>query len=429
MKRNFLKSTFILFFGGFLTKILGMMIKIIMIRNVGESTFGSYMLILPTFSFLIQLGQFGFPIAFAKLIAEENRSSKQLFFSILPILFILHIVLFLLILFLSPFLSQILFHQSQFQTPILAIAFVLPFTSLSSVCRSYFFGKGKMIPHVVSHVTEDLVRMFIYLFLLPMFLEYSSSMIITFLILTNIVSECISFLILFLFLPKNISIRKKDFKWNWENVKDSFQISLPNTGSRFIGSLGYFLEPILLTYFLTSSGYSISYITTEYGIITGYVLPILLLPSFFTSAIAQAIFPILSKESSLNHTISIQRKIKLTLVLSFVIGIIFTLCFLLFPHFILSFLYQTNQGISYLRFLSLFTIFQYIQSILSTSLDSLGKSNDILISVLIGTIVRILSFILFSQFSIGIWSYLLSTACHIFVTTFYLMRKVFQNFS
>ena len=254
-------------------------------------------------------------------------------------------------------------------------------------------------------------------------------MIITFLILTNIVSECISFLVLFFFLPKNISIRKKDFKWNWENVRDSFQISLPNTGSRFIGSLGYFLEPILLTYFLTSSGYSISYITTEYGIITGYVLPILLLPSFFTSAIAQAIFPILSKESSLNHTISIQRKIKLTLVLSFVIGIVFTLCFLLFPHFILSFLYQTNQGISYLRFLSLFTIFQYIQSILSTSLDSLGKSNDILISVLIGTIVRILSFILFSQFSIGIWSYLLSTACHIFVTTFYLMRKVFQNFS
>ena len=63
MKGKFIQSTLILLIGGFLTKLLGMIIKIIMSRLIGTEGLGLYMMILPTFSLFIGLSQFGMPIA------------------------------------------------------------------------------------------------------------------------------------------------------------------------------------------------------------------------------------------------------------------------------------------------------------------------------------------------------------------------------
>ena len=50
MKDKFIKSTITLIIGGFITKVLGLFIKIIMTRNIGIEGISLYMLILPTFS-------------------------------------------------------------------------------------------------------------------------------------------------------------------------------------------------------------------------------------------------------------------------------------------------------------------------------------------------------------------------------------------
>ena len=46
MKNKFIKSTIILLIGGFLTKILGMLIKIITTRLIGTDMIGIYMMIM-----------------------------------------------------------------------------------------------------------------------------------------------------------------------------------------------------------------------------------------------------------------------------------------------------------------------------------------------------------------------------------------------
>ena len=76
-KEKFIISTIILMVGGCLTKVLGMIIKIMMSRLMGPEGIGLYMLILPTFSLFIGLAQFGFPIAISKLVAEEEKNNKK----------------------------------------------------------------------------------------------------------------------------------------------------------------------------------------------------------------------------------------------------------------------------------------------------------------------------------------------------------------
>ena len=296
MKEKFINSVIILLIGGLLTKLLGMLIKIIMSRLIGTEGLGLYMMVLPTFSLFIGIGQFGLPTALSKLVAEKRKNNIRLFFSILPIALIINLVLIITIIIIAPVLANTLLHDSRCYLPILAIAVVIPFTSLSSICRSYFFGKEQMAPHVISNLVEDIVRLTLMILGIPFFLPKGLEYAVCYIILSNVVSEGISILILFLFLPKKIQIKKEDLLPKKDYMKESLSIGIPNTTGRLLGSIGYFLEPILLTTTLLAVGYSSKYITMEYGILSGYVMPLLLLPSFFTMAISQALLPGVSRE-------------------------------------------------------------------------------------------------------------------------------------
>ena len=424
MKRKFIKSTIILLIGSLITKVLGMIIKIVMAREIGTEGLGMYMLVLPTFMLLINISQFGFPLTLAKLISEEKRNTKNLFFSILPILILINLFLGLFIILLSPYISKNLLHNKDTYYSILSIAFVIPFTTLSSIARSYFFGHEKMFPHVFSNIIEDIVRLAIIKFGIHYITPYGLKYTVSFLILSNIISEITSTITLFFFLPKNIKITKKDFLPNKSYIKESLKISIPTTASRLIGSIGMFLEPIILTNTLLKSGYNIKTITREYGIITGYALPLILLPSFFTLAISQALLPSLTREYKNKNQKNIRKIIKLAITICLIIGIPLTIILEINPHIFLKKLYHTTEGINYIKVLAPICILQYIQSPLASSFDALGKSKDNLISSLIGTTIRITTLLLTPYLKIGIWSFILSITLNILITTLYQIIKI-----
>ena len=232
---------------------------------------------------------------------------------------------------------------------------------------------------------------------------------------------------MFFFLPKKVKITKQDIKPSKIYIKDSLDIAFPNTASRLIGSIGYFLEPIILTTALIHVGYSNSFIVNEYGIITGYVMPILLLPSFFTLAISQALLPIVAKLYTNKKYKETKRKIKQGIFFSCLIGIPVTILLMITPELFLKIIYNTTKGANYLRFLAPFCLFQYIQSPLSFSLDAMGRSIDNMKATLYGTIIRSILLLILSYFKIGIWSLIISTSINILVVTFYNIRQIKYN--
>lgn len=424
MKEKFIKSTIILLLGGLITKLLGMIIKIVMSRLLGTEGLGVYMIILPTFSLFIGISQFGLPIALSKLVAEDTKNNKKLLFSIIPISLIINFILILVLIIIAPFLSGNLLHNKDTYYAILAIAIVIPFTSISSITRSYFFGKQQMLPHVVSNITEDIIRLIIMIIGIPFFLPKGIAYTVCFIVLSNVISELSSILVLFLFLPKKLKIRKSDLIPSKNYIKESLSIGIPNTTGRFIGSIGYFLEPIILTSTLLYSGYSNSFITREYGILSGYVMPLLLLPSFFTMAISQALLPIVSKEYAKKNYSSVKRKIKQGIIFSLIVGVPATVVFMIAPRFFLQLIYHTNEGVTYMRLLAPICLFQYIQAPLSSSLDAMGKSKDVLASSTLGMVTRTGLLFILSLLKIGIYGLIIAIAVNVIVVTFYSIKKV-----
>ena len=78
MKDKFIKSTIILIIGGFITKILSLVIRIIITRYIGTYAIGLFMMIMPTFSFFITICTLSLPLAISKLVSENKRNNKKI---------------------------------------------------------------------------------------------------------------------------------------------------------------------------------------------------------------------------------------------------------------------------------------------------------------------------------------------------------------
>lgn len=423
-KDKFIKSTIILIIGGAITKALGMFIKIIMTRIVGVEGISLYMLIFPTFSLFMTISQLGFPIAISKLVAEDIHNNKKLIFSIIPFSLILNILLMIVIIIIAPFLANNLLNEPRALYPILAIALVLPFDSLSSILRGYFFGKQKMIPHTISLVTEQIIRLILIVIITPTLLEKSIIYAVTGLVLVNMLSELSSIIMLTFFIPNKKNIKKCEIVPDMSNIKSILSIALPTTGSRLIGSICYFFEPIILTLSLTLIGYSSNYIVTEYGIIEGYVLPLLMLPNFFTNALSSALIPIVSRNYIIGNKKEIRRKLKQVIIISLLIGIPLTIILMINPTFFLFNIYKTMHGGSYLRFIAPFFIILYIQSPLASILQAINKSKNIMFHNISGTITKITLIFICSLLKIGLYGFLIGMIANIIIVTFLHYRTI-----
>ena len=417
MKNKFIKSVILLTIGSLITKIISMFIKIVLARILGTEGMGLYMMIMPTFTLLMALAGLGFPVAISKLVSEDTKNNKNLVFSLIPIVLILNLTIIIFLLIASKYISINLLNEKRCYLGLISIGFVLPFISISSILRGYFFGKQKMIPHVLSNITEDLVRLIILIIFLPSLIKKGLEYATAFVVLVNIISEFTSILILLFFIPKNFKLTKKDLKPNRENIKDVLSISLPTTASRIIGSIGFFLEPIILTYVLTKVGYSNKYILNEYGIISGYIMPLILLPSFLTLGISEALIPNVSKAYTNKNIKYVKKKIKEAIFISLLIGIPVTILFEIFPKIPIKLIYNTSEGINYLKILAPVALIHYIQSPLTATLQGLGKAKEAMRGTLVGTIIRTLALFVFSYLKIGMWGLIIATSLNIVYVT------------
>lgn len=424
MKEKFIKSTIVLIIGGIITKILGMLNKVIMARYLGTEGLGIYMMILPSFILFLNISSFGFPVAVSKLVSEDDRNNKKLIFTSIIFVLFINFLLMIFILFIAKYLSFNLLHEKRSYYAIMAISLVIPFASISGILRSYFFGRERMGPHVISHITEDIVRIIAMVIGVPFFMHKGVEYAVCFVILTNIISEVTSILILFFFLPKNFSLTRSDVKPSKIYLIDCLSISIPTTATRLIGSICYFLEPIILTGVLLYVGYPNSVIVREYGIISGYALPLILLPSFFSNAISQALLPVITKKYKMRDIAGVKRKIRQGIAYSLLIGIPLTIVLEMFPDKLLKLLYNTTSGVSYIRFLAPVCLLQYIQAPLASTLDALGMSKENFTSNLAGVLTRLVMLPLFSLIKIGMWGLIFSTSLNVVVVTMMNIKQV-----
>lgn len=425
MKENkFITSTLILMFGGAITRILGFFIKIIYTRIIGNEGVSLYAIVMPTYSLLITIASLSLPIAISKMVAEQKYKSSKIIFSATFIILLLNILLVTIMLFCSNFIATTLLKNKECYYLLIAMTLTLPFISLSSILKGYFFGKQKMVPNIISNILEQIIKILLILFILPYLIKKSVLLAVIGLILFNIITEIVSITTFLFFAPKKFTIQKKDIKPDKKTIKDVFSISLPTVSSRFIGNIGFFLEPILLTNILLMCGYSNTYILEEYGAYNAYSIALLTMPSFFVGAVCSALIPEISKYLGLRNKDMIKRRFWQSIIFSFSIGIFFSLIFYFYRTPLLQIIYNTTQGADYIRLLAPFFVLFYLEAPLISVLQATNHADATMKITFIGEIIKLLALILLSFCHIGIYSLVYAEIINIIVVVFLNIKKI-----
>lgn len=422
IKNNiFLKSTLVLLIGGVIGKLVGFVLRIIVTRKLGAEGMGLYSLLAPTSSLLSVIATLSYPTALSKIISEKSSRTKTLFTSIIPLSIIINIFIIGITILLAPTLSALLKNETLY-FPIICLSLVTPFISISSIIKGYFWGKQNMFPYMLSNFIEQVARLILITLFINKFLSISLTHAISFIILVNAVGEVISQLVMMYFFPKNIRPSINDFNKN--DIKKVMDICVPSTSSKIIGSISYFLEPIVLTNVLMYAGYSKDFIVYEYGVINAYAMSLLIMPQFFTQNMATSLVPELSKYYSLGNNEMCKKRIKQIVLISCSIGGLSTLIITLFPTFFLNILYHTTLGLDYIRLLSPFTILFYIEYPLINALQALGKSKSAMKCTIISSIVRLISIATLSLLKIGMYSLILSIIINLLLSTYLYAKEI-----
>ncbi len=425
LKNNkFLLGTILLLTGGFLSKLLGFILKIIITRKIGTEGIAVYSLVMPTFSLFSTIATFSFPVAISKI--TSTKRAKKVVLSIIPVSLLLNLLSILVIFIISKPLSIALLKEPRTYYPILSIGFTLPFIGLSSIIKGYYWGKQRMGTYILSNIVEQIVRIIIITILVPIYIKKSIESTLSLIVLVNILSETSSIIVMMLALPKHIKIKKEDLKPVKEEIKNVMSISFPSTTSKIIGSIVHFIEPILLTNILTLKGFNISYIIREYGVINGYSVSLLLLPQFFTQSISTSLVPEISKYYEIKDKKMCTKRIKQIVALSLTIGLISTIVLLINPAYFLNLIYKTTKGVKYIKALAPFFLLYFIETPLSNCLQAMNKSKEAFIIVTVSSIIKLFLIVFLSILNKGINSLIISTSVSIVFSTYFYLRETIK---
>ncbi len=180
-------------------------------------------------------------------------------------------------------------------------------------------------------------------------------------------------------------------KGGQKTFRELMTIALPTTGSKLIGSIGLFFEPIVVAHSLAIAGVTTVIATKQYGELTGFVIPLILLPTFITYSLSVSLVPAISEAVARNHYQTVHFRLNQALRLAMLSGGISVVVLYIFAEPIMTLMYDAPYAATYVKLMAPFTLFLYFQAPLQATLQALDLAKAAMMNSLFGAIVKIVA--------------------------------------
>lgn len=381
MKRKLINSFIILSGSTLITKVFSVFNRMMLSRLLSEQGMALYILVIPTLSLCITLAQFSIPSAVFRLVSNPKYNNKKIIISAILICFTSCILIMSTLFVFSQTIAHDFLKQDQAYLPLLTMIPFIPLVAISGIIKNYYLGKEDVWTLSVAQLLEEVSRIIFTYIVIKSFLSIDMSYLVAIAILAMSVGELSSILYLYFKLHRKVNIRYHPLEYFQQHfiLKDMMNIALPLTGSRILHSCYNFIEPIVLVAILSKIQIPESEIHLQYAIISGYVISILVTPTFFNNVILRLLLPILNKDIAYHQLRNLRKHVLLGVLACFLISLPFTLLFYFWGDYCLLFMYNTTNGYEYLKYMSIpFTIF-YLQTPLSATLQALNKNKEMFV--------------------------------------------------
>jgi stage V sporulation protein B len=384
--------------------------------------------------FAIVITTAGLPVAISKLVSEaEARGENGRIRSILAVSLLVVVisggVITLLVLVGAPWIARTLLTDERALYALLGMVPIIPVIAVSSVFRGYFQGRQNMSPYALSTIIEQTVRIFTVLllarYLLPYGIEYAAAGAMIGMVIGELAG--MSFLIYSYckdpkrpsLLPEGriISPGIKTLSLFGSTFRDLMRIAVPVTASRFVGSLAYAVEPVIVSQSLAIAGVATTMATAMYGQLEGMAIPLIFFPAFITYALSVSLVPAISEAAAQNQTAMVEYRLQQAIRLSLVVSAPSAVVLFVLAKPLSLLLY--HQDVSRLmQILAPFTVIHALQGPFASVLQGLDHAREAMRNSIIGAVAKtVLIFLLTSRPELTIDGVALAINCGILIVT------------
>ena len=376
------------------TKAISFLLKIYISRVIGAEALGYYQISLSAFSLLVTLVTSGLPLVISRKIAKDKSHEAEIVGAGLIVCVSIS-VLCTLVVILFPNLFVKIWGQNR---SLFALYLLLPsivFSAIYVPFRGAIWGNSQFFTLGLIELIEQLVRVIacIILFNISCSLAGENLTAITYSIACTI-STIIAVIIYF----KNKGKIKLNIKQALPLVKESSPLAVLRIGTSLVTMFISVIVPLELV----KSGLTSNMAVSEFGIVSGMVLPLLTIPGTIIGSISVAILPEISSGSEKIIKRQINKAISYSIILSlFLFPIYFNL-----GTEVGIILYNNNTAGEILKWSSFIMFPLGLSQILLSILNALGKEKLTLLISIISSVFLIFSIIFLPKF-IGIYSLVL----------------------
>ncbi len=396
-KTNLLFNLSILISAGAFVKILGMLNKIIITRILGVDGVSMYALMMPTVMLLLGICSFSLSTSIQNIVStninKQTYSNRDLIIKSFILSTLLCTIISLITLIFNYTICHYLLKMDELQNAFLYFIPMYYFASYGGVLKGYYHGHNKLNIYASAQAFEQIVRILLSLLLLLFADNLSLETCLIIVVLSMGIGEFFQFMFLVvytLFFTKLNNKTNITYKYN-DFVSMSFTLTL----NRLISSIGAFLEPIVFTYAFTLTGLSSSIATKQFGILHGYVIPLIITGSFISGSLQQTILPTLTMNKDNKNKVN--NLISKSMFLSFVPAILLFFLLFFYNTEVLNIVYGNDIGSEYLMLMSLSAFISYFDGIFSSILIVYKREKKMLLFNISISFIKLLLIFTFVQ--------------------------------
>ena len=404
---KFIKGAAILGIAGIIIKVMGAVFRIPLTNWIGDTGMSYYGFAYAIYGALLVLSTAGIPVAISKMVSEriaigEYKNAHKVFKVATGLLFVIGMTSFLICFLGGEWITARLGNPGA-ALAVQAISPALLFVPLFSAYRGYFQGRQNMNPTAVSEITEQLVRVFIGLFLAYKLMETGvkeAAAGASFGASAGSIAGLVIIMLIYMLNRKTIHRKIDQHSSHVEEttviLKKIVIIAVPIIIGSEIMPMMNLLDAGIIMKRLQATGWTLEEAQSMYGLLSGFCSPLIAFPQIFTQAVAVSLVPAIAASFRVRDTKNVQTNVtlgyRMTMIMAFpcAAGILA----LGEPIMLFMFAQQPASAVAAVPILQIMAISIVFLSSTQTSvgvLQAIGKQNLPVIHLAIGCVGKVVA--------------------------------------
>ncbi len=370
-----------------------------------------YQLIFPVYALFMTLSTAGIPTALSRIVAEKRsmgESVKHYLFSAIMLLLALSMLFTIITISLARTLARIQGNESVYQGFIIIAPSIL-FVGVIAGFRGWFQGEMYMFPTAISNIIEQVVKLSLGIGLAVAFSSRGVIWAVSGALIGVTVSEFITMIYMIItYLVRSKGEKRVKLSMDKSEIRGMLRVIFSISIVAILMPLSSFFDSMIIVNMLKLKGVESSVATAQYGLLSGPINSLINMPIVVIMSLAIAIVPSVSMSRVYRDIDGVMLKSRLSIKFAYLIGIPFTIFFVIFADKILSVIYprlSVDEHIiasSLLRICSFNVILISSMQIYISLLQALDKTKMAVLSLVLAIIIKIILSLTLTRF-VGIY--------------------------